>query len=96
MFRITKADQATRSVLTLDGDLSNDSIETLELCCQQAMARGVRVDVFLRDVSNIDGAARTLLKRLADMGVHLRGAGVYTSYILRGINPVGPHPPKGE
>jgi hypothetical protein len=92
MFRITKADHARHSVLTVDGDLYSDCVETVERCCRQAMARGVPVDLFLREVSNIDATGRALLRKLADMGIRLCGAGVYTSYILRGMSPAESDP----
>ena len=88
MFRITREDHTARSVLTLDGDLSRDCVELIEKCCRQAMVRGVPVDLFLREVSNIDLPGRSLLKKLAGMGVRLRGAGLYTTYILRGMNQI--------
>jgi hypothetical protein len=87
MFRISKTDQPRRSVLILEGSLSEECVETVNRCCLQAVARGVPVDLYLRDVTEIGENARALLRNVARLGVRLRGAGVYTSYILRGLNP---------
>ena len=87
MFRISKTDRPARSVLILEGDLSEESVETVHRCCRQALARGVPVDLYLRDVTEIDASARSLLGRVAKLGVRLRGNGVYTSHILRRMNP---------
>jgi hypothetical protein len=44
---------------------------------------GKRVDVILRDVSEVDNAGRALLSRLAAAGCGLHASGVYNSYIVR-------------
>lgn len=85
MFRISKTDQPARSVLILEGALSEECVEAVDTCCRQAMTRGVPVDLYLRDVTDIGGAALALLRKVARLGVRLRGAGVYTSFVLRGI-----------
>lgn len=54
-----------------------------DACCTQALARGKRLLVYLRDVNMIDEAGRSLVCRLAARGVRLRGSGMYTSYLLR-------------
>ena len=91
MFRITRADHATNSVLTLEGDLAGDCVEAVERCCCQAITRGVPVNLVLKEVSNIDIPGRALLEKLPAMGVRLRGAGVYTAYLLRSIRRGEPH-----
>lgn len=87
MFWVSKAEERTRSVVTIDGQLSGDDIEAVETCCDQAIAAGKPVDLFLSDVSTIDEAGRTLLRRLAARSVRLLASGVYTSYIVQTLTP---------
>jgi ABC-type transporter Mla MlaB component len=83
MFRVTKAEEESATVLTVDGQLSGDSVAVVETCCEQAMTSGKPVDLFLRDVSTVDPAGYALLSRLAARGVRLHARGVYTSYLVR-------------
>ncbi|MGA2118182.1 MAG: hypothetical protein ABSH56_25950 [Bryobacteraceae bacterium] len=87
MFWLSKAEERTRSVVTIDGQLSGDDIEAVETCCDQAIATGKPVDLVLRDVSTIDEAGRALLRRLAARSVRLLASGVYTSYIVQALTP---------
>lgn len=77
------ADGSTYTTITLDGQLSADSIEAVEKCCNQAKSQGKPVRLFLRDVSVIGEDGRELLRRLAANGVGLKASGVYTSYIVQ-------------
>jgi hypothetical protein len=92
MFRITKADQSARSLLTVEGELAGDCVETVGVCCEQAIAEGRPVILFLKDVFTIDPEGRQLLRKLAAMGVRLRGSGVYTSYLLRSLGAAASRP----
>ena len=83
MFRITKAEERTRTTLTIDGQLSADSTATVETCCDQARSNGRPVQLYLRDVTTVDQAGQKLLRRLAAKGVHLLASGVYTSYLVQ-------------
>jgi ABC-type transporter Mla MlaB component len=85
MIRVTRADEPTRTTVTIDGQLSGDSIAAVEECCDQALAMGKPVHVFLRDVSTVDRAGRALLQRFAEKGVRLGATGVYTSYLVRAL-----------
>lgn len=87
MFRVSKAEERSRTIVTVDGQLSGDYIEVVETCCDQAISTGKPVDLFLRDVSTIDQAGRALLRRLAASGVRLLASGVYTSYIVQALTP---------
>jgi len=89
MFRVSKAEEWSRTMVTLDGQLSSDYIEAIETCCHQAMSAGKPVHVFLRDVSSVDPAGRDLLRRLAAGGVHLPANGIYNSYLVRALAPAG-------
>ena len=86
MIRVTRADELSRTVVTIDGQLSGDTIAIVETCCNQAKSNGRPVELFLRDVSIVDQAGRTLLSRLASQGVRLVGSGVYTSYLVQSVN----------
>jgi len=85
MIRVTKAEELSRTVVTIDGQLSGDTIAIVETCCNQAKSNGRPVELFLRDVTIVDPAGRTLLSRLASQGVRLSGSGVYTSYLVQSL-----------
>ncbi len=89
MFRVSKTEEPSRTVVTIDGDLSGDYIEVVETCCDQAISVGKPVHFFLRDVSTVDQAGRALLRRLTAKGVRLLASGVYTSYLIRTLNKAG-------
>jgi hypothetical protein len=86
MIRVTKTEQPSRSIITVDGDLSGDHIAVVETCCTQAVSNGKPVQLFLRDVTTVDQAGRTMLSRLAGQGISLLGSGVYTSYLVQELN----------
>lgn len=86
MFRISKSDQPSTTVLVLDGQLCGEGIATVEDCCQQEIAKGKAVELLLRDLTNIDGAGKALLRRLVGRGVRLQASGIYTSYVVQTIN----------
>lgn len=82
MFRITRAEGRSKTVLTVDGQLSDESITAVETCCNQAKSSGKPVQLYLRDVTSVDQAGQNLLSRLAAGGVSVAAAGVYTSYLV--------------
>jgi ABC-type transporter Mla MlaB component len=92
MLRVSKAEEPSSTVVTVDGQLSGDSIAVVETCCDQAISTGKAVHLFLRDVSTVDQAGRALLCRLAARGVRLLATGIYTSYLVRTLNPGGMGP----
>ena len=85
MIRIMTADDPACTTITVDGQLSGEYAETIETCCAQAFLKGKPVELFLRDVSNIDEPSRGLLHRLVGKGVGLKAAGIYSSYLVAGI-----------
>ena len=89
MFRVSRTDEPSRTVITIDGQLSGESIKLVEACCDQAIARGKPVQLFLRDVSAIDRAARALLGQVAAKGVHLLANGVYTAHLAQELSLAG-------
>jgi predicted RNA polymerase sigma factor len=89
VFRVSKEDERSRTVITIDGQLSGDHIEIVETCCNQAMQSKKPVHLVLRDVSIVDEPARALLRRLALKGVCVFAKGVYTSYV---VQPIGTAP----
>jgi ABC-type transporter Mla MlaB component len=82
MFRVSTTKEGPQTTVTLDGQLSSESIGAVEACCEQARAAGAQVRLFLRDVSAIDRAGRELLAKLAGRGVQLAADGVYNSYLV--------------
>jgi hypothetical protein len=86
MFRLEKTLSQEGTCLTVDGDISNECIDVIEASCDEAMADGKPVDLFLRDVITVDESGRTLLCRLAAKGVCLLANGVYASYLVEAAN----------
>ena len=96
MIRVTKSEERERTIITLEGQLSGDYIEVVEICCNQAVSKGKPIDVFLHDVLIVDKSGRALLTRLAAKGIRLLATGTYTSYIVRALMSAGtgkPVPP---
>jgi len=86
MIRLIKTVERSSTIITIDGQLSADSVGVIETCCSQAGSEGKPVQLFLRDVTSVDQAARTALRRLAKKGVRLIGNGVYTSYLVQALS----------
>lgn len=82
MIRVTKTEEPSKTVVTIDGQLSGESVGLVETCCKEADPDGKPVYLFLRDVTAIDDDGRLLLRHLARNGVHVSGKGVYTSYVV--------------
>jgi hypothetical protein len=89
MIRIMTADEPEAITITVDGKLSDQSIDPVEGCCMQALSQGKPVRVFLRDVSSIDERGRTMLQRLVAAGIHLSANGIYSAYIVQEIQSAG-------
>lgn len=87
MIRITKTEEPARTVVTIDGELSSASVAVVENLCKEAESKGKPVQLFLRDVTALDHAGKTLLRRLAAKGVCLVARGVYTSYLVQSLSP---------
>lgn len=85
MIRVTKSEERERTIVTLEGQLSADYIEAVEICCNQAVSKGKPIDVFLHNILTIDESGRALLSRLAAKGFRLLATGIYTSYIVRAL-----------
>jgi hypothetical protein len=82
VFRLDKKLSDRRTRLTFDGEISTECIESLEMCCEEALKDGKPVDLSLRDITGVDEAGEALLRRLAARGVCLFANGVYVSYLL--------------
>jgi len=85
MIRVTKTEEQSRTIITIDGQLSGDSVAVVEACCKQAKPNGKPVELFLRDVTTVDQTGQILLSRLAAKGVRLVARGVYTSYLVQSL-----------
>lgn len=85
MFRVTKGTAASRVVITVDGELCNESVEVVESICGRELKVGNAVDLVLRDLTSIDREGRALLERLMCRGVHLEARGVYNSYLVQAL-----------
>jgi len=89
MIRVTKTEKRSRTVVTIDGQLSGDSVGVVETCCNQAKSNGKPVQLFLRDVTTVDQEGRSLLSRLAAGGVHMSAVGIYTCYLVEALTSRG-------
>jgi ABC-type transporter Mla MlaB component len=87
MIRVTKTDEGERTRITIDGQLSRDYIQAVEICCNQAISQGKPVDIFLRRVPTIDETGLALLSRLAANGIRLLAMSVGD---LRPVSPTAP------
>jgi len=82
MIRIMTADEAASVTITIDGTLSNGSIEPVQTSCMEALSRRKQVRLHLRDVCAIDERGRKMLQLLAENGIDLTANGIYSSYIV--------------
>jgi len=85
MIRVTKSEKGKRTIITIDGQLSDNCVEAVEICCNQAVLEGKPVDLYLQDVLIVDESGRALLTRLAAKGIRLLATGLYTSYVVRAL-----------
>jgi len=85
MIRVTKTEERSRIVVTIDGQLSGECVPVIETCCSQAEAKRKPIYVFLRDVTTVDQAGTMLLRRLAAKGIRLLARGMYTSYLVQTV-----------
>jgi hypothetical protein len=85
MIRVTKTEEGCRTTVTIDGEISGESIAVVETCCREAQSSGKPIHAFLRDVTTVDRAGQALLSRLASKGVSLEARGVYTSYLVQSL-----------
>ena len=85
MIRISAREQASRTTITIDGELSGEHIATVENYCREAESNGKPIEVFLRDVTTVDQGGQMLLRRLATAGFRLVAKGIYTSYLIQAL-----------
>lgn len=85
MIRITASEEASQTIITIDGELSGEHVATVESYCEEAESSGKPITVFLRDVTAVDQSGEVLLVRLVKAGFALTGIGVYTSYLVDAI-----------
>ena len=82
MIRVTKTQEPSKTLVTIDGQLSGEAVGLVQACCKEAESDGKPVHLFLRDVTAIDDGGRLLLQRLAGNGVRVSGRGLYTSHLI--------------
>lgn len=85
MIWVTKTEEQSRTIITIEGQLSGDSVAVVEACCKPAKPSGKPVELFLRDVTTVDQTGQILLIRLEAIGVRLAARGVYTSYLVQSL-----------
>jgi ABC-type transporter Mla MlaB component len=77
MIRTMKTKERSRTVITIDGEPSRESVKAVEARCSPAESNRKPVYLSLRDVMTVDQAGRTLLHRLAAKGARLLVSGIY-------------------
>ena len=82
MIRVQAAVNPGGITIAIDGQLIGEYVAEIEASIQESMQQYKAVDLFLRNVSHIDEAGQALLARLAEQGVELRAAGLYSSHIV--------------
>ena len=91
MIRIQTSTDSQGVRIVIDGQLAGDDMLQIEASLRSAVDPHKPVSLFLRDVSHIDDAGRSLLSRLARNGVKLTASGVYSSFVVdeirRGAKP---------
>lgn len=85
MIQVTKTEEESRTLITIDGELSSESVAAVDVSYRQAERDRKPVHLYLRDVTIVDKSGIALLRQLAANGVHLRARGVYTSYLIDAI-----------
>jgi hypothetical protein len=88
MIRVTKTEEPSKTVVTIDGQLSGESVGLVETCCKEAESDGKPVYLFLRDVNAIDDGGRLLLTHLARNGVRVSGRAYTPPTLLRSGPPL--------
>jgi RecB family endonuclease NucS len=83
MFRIIREDHPRHILVTIEGWLTAESVETAETACNAALQTNVPVTVFLKDIVEIDMDGRAFLMRMSMRKARLRAVGVYSRYIVR-------------
>ena len=82
MIRIQAAINPGGITIAIDGQLIGEYVAEIEASIRESMEQYRAVDLFLRNVSQIDEAGHALLSRLAAQGVELRAAGLYCSHVV--------------
>ena len=85
MFRILSSDEPNATTITIDGRLTSEYVEEVEVSVRRAMETSKQIRLFLRNVVHIDQPGRLLLSRLAAQGVELSASGIYSSYVVGNI-----------
>jgi ABC-type transporter Mla MlaB component len=83
MFRIIRKDHKRHILITIEGLLTSDFVETAESTCNEALQTHMPIEVFLKDIVEMDSGGRAFLERLLMKKARLRAVGVYCRYIVR-------------
>ena len=83
MLRIIREDHPRHILVTIEGWLTADFVETAESTCDEALLTDVPVTVFLNDVVEIDTDGRAFLARMLRKKAQLRAVGIYGRYMVR-------------
>lgn len=86
MFRLSTKEEGGNTVVTVDGQISGEYLDVVEDWCNHAALKGKPVRLYLRDVSAVDDAGRSMLRRLAKKGIGITATGVYNCYLVEALH----------
>jgi len=90
IFKLEQGSNRGRTVITLEGELAGEYVAVVEAYVRNLLPGHVPLVLNLQNVGIIDQAGLNLLQLLADNGVQLQGAGVYTRFVLEWIKRQSP------
>jgi anti-anti-sigma regulatory factor len=85
MFRISQTSSRSQTIVNIDGRLTGEYVRLAEEYCTELLRAAKRLQIVLRDVSDIDDVGRSFLHRFASQGAHLHGKGVYMEHLVNQI-----------
>jgi len=95
MIRIQADNNPGGITIAIDGQLIGEYVAEVEASVRKSGEQYKNVQLFLRNVSNIDEKGHALLSRLAAQGVELSATGIYSSHVVGQLTSVE-FPPKPE
>lgn len=91
-FKLEQQAEGDNTVVVLEGELIGEYVDLAKSYLEQFLSAPSRLVLKLRDVNSIGPPGLELLQMLADRGVVIVGAGIYTEYVVEKIaSRINPH-----
>jgi hypothetical protein len=84
-FKLEQQAEGENTIISLQGDLVGEYVSLVQSYLEQFFPAKSKLILKLRDMHAIGPPGVELLQRLADKGVALVGAGVYTEFLIEKI-----------